>query len=89
MAMQAVRVGVPGEAVLFVADLVPTAAHLRWPYIMGFDNEPLTTLAEKQRLLLPAAEDGTVLIFEHDPEIAAVRLRSTDRGVEISERLEF
>jgi len=88
-AMQGVRVGPPGEQALFVADLVPTAAHLRWPYIMGYDNEPLVTLAEKQRLLVPAAEDGTVLIFQHDPEVTAVRLRSTDRGVEIAATLDF
>jgi len=88
-AMQAVRIGSPGNRALFAADLVPTAAHLRWPYIMGYDNEPLVTLAEKQRLLAPAAADGTVLILQHDPEVAAVRLRQTDRGVEIVETLEF
>ncbi len=88
-AMQGVRVGIPGNQALFTADLVPTSAHLRWPYIMGYDNEPLVTLAEKQRLLLPAAADGTVLIFQHDPEIAAVRLRQTERGVEIAETLDF
>jgi glyoxylase-like metal-dependent hydrolase (beta-lactamase superfamily II) len=84
-AMQAVRVGPPGAAAIFAADLVPTAAHVRWPYIMGFDNAPLITLAEKQRLLLPAAEEGTVVIFQHDPRIGAARLRTTDRGVEIDE----
>lgn len=88
-AMQAVRVGSPGNQALFVADLVPTSAHLRWPYIMGYDNEPLVTLAEKQRLLLPAATDGTILVLQHDPEVAAVRLRRTERGVEIAERLKF
>lgn len=88
-AMQAVRAGTPGNQVIFVADLVPTSAHLRWPYIMGYDNQPLVTLAEKQRLLLPAAADGTVLVFQHDPEVAAVRLRATDRGVEIAEILDF
>lgn len=88
-AMQAVRVGVAGNQALFVADLVPTSAHLRWPYIMGYDNEPLVTLAEKQRFLLPAAADGTVLVFQHDPEIVAARLRQTARGVEIAETLEF
>jgi len=88
-AMQAVRVGAPGNRALFVADLVPTAAHLRWPYIMGYDNEPLVTLAEKQRLLLPAATDGTVLVLQHDPEVTAVCLRPTDRGVEIAETLDF
>jgi glyoxylase-like metal-dependent hydrolase (beta-lactamase superfamily II) len=88
-AMQGVRVGTAGRQLLFVADLVPTSAHLRWPYIMGYDNEPLVTLAEKQRLLLPAAADGTVLVFQHDPEVVAARLRQTDRGVEIAEPLDL
>ncbi|NKB89890.1 MAG: hypothetical protein GKS06_16885 [Acidobacteria bacterium] len=87
-AMQAVRIGSPGADLLFTADLVPTAAHLRWPYIMGFDNEPLTTLAEKQHWLSQAALGGTVLVFEHDPVIAAARLVENDRGgVQVGEQV--
>lgn len=88
-AMQAIRVGPRGGDLLFCADLVPTSAHLRWPYIMGFDNAPLVTLAEKQRLLVRAAAEGTVIVFQHDPEVAAATLQETDHGVEIAARVEI
>jgi len=88
-AMQAVRIGTPGNQALFTADLVPTIAHLRWPFIMGYDNQPLVTLVEKQRLLLAAADDGTVIVFQHDPEVAAARLQRTDHGVSVAETLSF
>ena len=83
--MQGVRVGAPGDDLLFLSDLVPTAAHLPWPYIMGYDNSPLVTLAEKQRYLTRAAAEGTVIVFQHDPEVCAVRLAETERGVGIAE----
>ena len=85
-AMQGVCVGSPGPGrLLFVADLVPTSAHLRWPYIMGYDNEPLVTLAEKQRLLVAGRRGRHGLIFQHDPEVtASAPAIQTDRGVEIA-----
>jgi glyoxylase-like metal-dependent hydrolase (beta-lactamase superfamily II) len=86
--MQGVRIGRRGDDLLFLADLVPTAAHLPWPYIMGFDNSPLVTLAEKQRYLLRAATEGTVVVFQHDPEVGGVRLAETERGVGIAETID-
>jgi len=73
--MQMAKLSGAGGTVLFVADLVPTVAHLRWPYIMAYDNEPLTTLADKQRYLSQAAEEQWLLVLEHDPIVAAVRVQ--------------
>lgn len=63
---QSVRLDSGGETALFLADLVPTAAHLPLPWIMGYDVEPLVTLETKRRLLRTAAEQAWLLIFEHD-----------------------
>lgn len=63
---QSVRLDSGGETALFLADLVPTAAHLPLPWIMGYDVEPLVTLETKRRLLRTAAEQEWLLIFEHD-----------------------
>src|SRR5205814_1502121 len=38
---QSVLVQDRGETVAFVADLIPTTAHLPLPWIMGYDLEPL------------------------------------------------
>ena len=55
-----------GAKALFLADLVPTTAHLPLPWIMGYDVEPLVTLETKRRILARAAAEEWLLIFEHD-----------------------
>jgi glyoxylase-like metal-dependent hydrolase (beta-lactamase superfamily II) len=56
-----------GETACFLADLIPTVAHLPLPWIMGYDLEPMVTLETKRRLLARAEADGWLLIFEHEP----------------------
>ncbi len=71
---QSVLVSDGGESACFLADLVPTAAHLPAPWIMGYDLEPMVTLETKKRLLSRAARERWQVIFEHDPEVARGRL---------------
>ncbi len=66
---QSVRLDSGGETALFLADLVPTAAHLPLPWIMGYDVEPLVTLETKRRILKSAAEQEWLVVFEHDAEV--------------------
>ena len=63
-----------GEVAVFLADLIPTSAHLPLPWIMGYDLEPLRTLESKRALLRDAAAGNWLLIFEHDPAVAMGRL---------------
>jgi glyoxylase-like metal-dependent hydrolase (beta-lactamase superfamily II) len=68
------------EKAVFWADLVPTAAHVPYPWIMGYDLYPLETLANKERWLPRAAAEGWLSIFEHDPELPLGRLVETKPG---------
>ena len=77
---QAVLVEDRGETAAFVADLMPTAAHLPLPWIMGYDLEPLRTLESKRALLRDAERGGWRLIFEHDPTIASGLLVAEGKG---------
>lgn len=73
--------GGPGEeTAVFWADLVPTASHLPYPWIMGYDLFPVTTLENKKRWLPRAAEEGWLAIFEHDPEVPVARLAAERPG---------
>lgn len=65
---QSVRIESGGEVACFLADLVPTVAHLPLPWIMGYDLEPLVTLESKRSLLARAREEDWLLVFEHDPD---------------------
>jgi glyoxylase-like metal-dependent hydrolase (beta-lactamase superfamily II) len=71
---QSVLVESGGERACFLADLVPTSAHLPLPWIMGYDLEPLVTLESKRRLYERAEAEGWLLCFEHDPTVVAGRL---------------
>ena len=55
-----------GETACFLADVMPTAAHLPLPWIMGYDVEPLVTLESKRWLLDRARREEWLLVFEHD-----------------------
>ncbi len=66
--------------VFFCADLFPTQAHVNLPWIMGYDNFPLTTLEEKRDLLPEAFESKWTLFFEHDPKSSFATLESTPKG---------
>ena len=67
------------ESLLYCADLIPTASHLHVPFIMAYDQHPLTTLKEKEAVLGEALLAQRVLVFEHDPFLPACRL-VTEKG---------
>jgi len=69
-----------GERACFLADLVPTSAHVPLPWIMGYDLEPLVTLETRRRLYARAAAEGWRLCFEHDPVVALGRLTREGKG---------
>jgi len=77
---QSVLVESGGERACFLADLVPTSAHLPLPWIMGYDLLPLTTLESKRQLYRRAEAEAWVLVFEHDPGVAAGRLGREGKG---------
>lgn len=78
--MQLVRVATPNYTVVFMADLIPTTSHLRDPYVMGYDLDPVTTVREKRALLHEAARHGWLLAFEHDPACPLARVEFDSRG---------
>ena len=75
---QAVVVREGGEAACFLGDLVPTAAHLPPAWIMGYDLEPLVTLATKKVVLARAAREAWQLVFCHDAAVARARVEPDD-----------
>jgi glyoxylase-like metal-dependent hydrolase (beta-lactamase superfamily II) len=74
-----------GQTAIFLADLIPTAAHLPLPWIMGYDLEPLRTLESKRSVVEEALARGWMLIFEHDPAVVTARLERTTKGLELND----
>ena len=77
---QSVLVDGGSERALFLGDVVPTAAHLPLPWIMGYDVEPLVTLESKRRLLREAADENWLVVFEHDAMAPWGRVREDGKG---------
>ena len=70
---QLVRVSGREGTIYFVADLIPTAANVRIPFVMGYDMAAIETMEEKRALLARAASEGAWVCLEHDPSIALAR----------------
>lgn len=76
--MQVARIRSGGRSLLFLADLVPTTSHVPIPFVMGYDLEPLSTVATKKKVLGGAFRDGSWLVFEHDTECPVGELVERD-----------
>lgn len=84
-AQQLVKVSDTSNTLLYCGDLMPLSSHINLPFIMGYDLQPLVTLEEKKKLLPQAVNENWTLFFEHDPEIAAARITTTEKGFAIKE----
>ena len=69
-----------GSRLVYCADLMPSAAHVRLPWVLAYDVRPLDTLAEKDKLLAEAVADDYLLVFEHDASVAEARVEADGRG---------
>jgi methylmalonyl-CoA epimerase len=67
-----------GKVGVFVADMIPTTAHLQDPWLMGYDLFPMETLAFKRRFIREAIEREYLIFFEHDPKVAAGFIREAN-----------
>lgn len=70
---QLIRASGGGETLYFVADLIPTAAHVRIPFVMGYDMAAIETMTEKRSLLERAVAERAWIVLEHDPDTALAR----------------
>ena len=77
------------QALLYAADIIPTATHLAVPYVMGYDLQPLLTIAEKKKILRQAVDQNWVIVFEHDPNMAACTVQDSPKGIVFKEAIEL
>jgi len=75
-----------GRTAVFVADLIPVLSHVQDPWIMGYDLFPMETLAFKKRFIREAIDREHLILFEHDPHVAAGYIRERD-GTRVVEQV--
>lgn len=84
----AVIISSEGKKAIYLGDFIPTASHLPYPFIMGYDLFPMETLESKKTVLKKAAEEDWLLIFEHDPRVKMGYIKMQDGKPVLSEVVE-
>src|SRR6185369_8800856 len=80
-AMMLPKINYKGKTIVYMADLLPSMAHIPLPYVMAYDMFPLTTLNEKKSFLTEAQQNDQILFFEHDPGTECCNLQMTEKGI--------
>ena len=75
---QSVLIESEGEKAIYFGDLIPTASHIKIPYIAAYDLFPLAVVEKKKEILELAIKEKWLLIFEHDPKITFAYLIEKD-----------
>ncbi|MFN4853192.1 MAG: MBL fold metallo-hydrolase [Bacteroidota bacterium] len=70
-----------GTQIYYMADLIPSMAHVPIPYVMAYDVRPLQTMKEKASILQTVLETNAYLFFEHDPQVEMCQLTRGEKGI--------
>jgi glyoxylase-like metal-dependent hydrolase (beta-lactamase superfamily II) len=83
----------PGHQVVFIedgnnkilwsGDIIPTASHLKIPYVASVDLFPLETMELKRKFLDMCINDGWLLAFDHDVNIKLGRLEKLGNEIKV------
>jgi methylmalonyl-CoA epimerase len=84
---QVVYIESGGQTAVYVADMIPTTAHLQDPWLMGYDLFPMDTLAFKRRFIREAIDREYLILFEHDPRVSAGYIRENAKGQRFVEQV--
>lgn len=85
--MQIVFIDTGDHNFIFTADLIPTARHIKIPYVMAYDLRPLETIEEKRCILNYAVKNDSILLFPHDVFTPAARVRENNGDFDIKEEV--
>jgi glyoxylase-like metal-dependent hydrolase (beta-lactamase superfamily II) len=73
-----------GRKVIYLADLMPSIAHINPSWVMAYDVRPLDTMKERQSLIDKAIQEDWILFFEHDAKNEAAILSKNENGKTVS-----
>jgi glyoxylase-like metal-dependent hydrolase (beta-lactamase superfamily II) len=83
------KISYKGRTIVFMADLLPSVAHIPMPYVMAYDTTPLMTLGEKRLFYEEALQGDYILFFEHDPVNECCTLQQTEKGIRVKDLLKI
>jgi glyoxylase-like metal-dependent hydrolase (beta-lactamase superfamily II) len=77
------------KTVVYMADLIPTAANIPLLWLAAYDLYPVKALYEKEKFLEEAAKNGYILFFEHDYYTECATVLKTEKGFAESDRFSW
>lgn len=69
-----------GQHGCYISDLIPTSAHLDITWVMGYDLDPLTCIAQRKRFYQRAIPGHWLVLFTHDHCTPMGRIRRNEKG---------
>lgn len=81
---QIVQVFSEGKSAAYLGDLLPTSAHQRTAWCMGYDLDPLAVAKMKDKLLKEAFEAGMILALDHHLGNPFFKVTKSDKGFTLS-----
>ena len=68
-------IGDSTNKLIYMADLIPMAAHIPSPWVMAYDIHPALTVQEKGEILPTIVDEDWIIFFEHDPVYQAATVQ--------------
>jgi glyoxylase-like metal-dependent hydrolase (beta-lactamase superfamily II) len=62
----AIHLDSAGRRATYISDLIPTCAHLDITWVMGYDLDPITCIAQRKRFYARAIPEQWMVLFTHD-----------------------
>ena len=78
--LMGVHIHSAGERACYISDLIPTSAHLDPTWVMGYDLDPMTCIAERKRFYQQAIPEQWLVLFTHDHHTPMARIAVNEKG---------
>jgi glyoxylase-like metal-dependent hydrolase (beta-lactamase superfamily II) len=86
-AQQLVEISDDKTKLIYCGDIIPTSSHVRLPFVMGYDLNPLLVIEEKRQILSRVSGGKGYVYFEHDPHCDAAAVEGAGDDFRVTEKL--
>jgi glyoxylase-like metal-dependent hydrolase (beta-lactamase superfamily II) len=69
-----------GQRACYISDLIPTSAHLDLTWVMGYDLDPITCIAQRKRFYSRAIPEQWMVLFTHDHHTPMGYISMNEKG---------
>jgi glyoxylase-like metal-dependent hydrolase (beta-lactamase superfamily II) len=76
----AVHLDSAGKRGTYISDLIPTSAHLDITWVMGYDLDPVTCIAQRKRFYARAIPERWMVLFTHDHHTPFGTIELNEKG---------